>query len=90
MKTLAIRYYFSDFDPEHFWARNSSQPLWRRAVDTVGVWNDRQRRHLLELLAARLAIAWHSDGKTYGALPGKFSPHSHVQLYVGLPKRSGI
>ncbi len=51
MKTLAISYYFSDFDPEHFWVRNSSQSFWRRAVNPVGMWNDRsrQRRHLLEL-----------------------------------------
>lgn len=51
MKTLAISYYFSDFDPQRFWARDPSQPLWRRAVNIVGVWHDRsrQRRHLLEL-----------------------------------------
>ena len=29
---------------------------------------------------AILAIAWHSDGKTYGASPGTFSTLSHVQL----------
>jgi len=43
-----------------------------------------------EHLASGLAIAWHSDGKTYGALPGEFSTKSHVQLYYDLPKRSGI
>lgn len=43
-----------------------------------------------EHLFAGLAIAWHSDGQTYGALPGEFATDSHVQLYVGLPKRSGI
>ncbi len=43
-----------------------------------------------EHLAAELAIAWHSDGRTYGPLPGEFSTKSHVQLFVGLPKRSGI
>lgn len=51
MKTLAIGYYFSDFDPAQFWARKPSQPLWRRAVNTVSTWSERsrQRRHLLEL-----------------------------------------
>ena len=43
-----------------------------------------------EHLAAGLAIAWHSDRKTYGALPGEFTTKSHVQLYVDLPKRRGI
>lgn len=43
-----------------------------------------------EHLAAGLAIAWHSDGKTYGPLPGKFSTKSHVHMYTDLPKRSGI
>lgn len=51
MKTLAASYYSSDFDAERFWARHPGQSLWRRAVNTVGMWNDRsrQRRHLLEL-----------------------------------------
>ncbi len=51
MKTLATSYYFLDFDAERFWARLPGQSLWRRAVNPVGMWNDRsrQRRHLLEL-----------------------------------------
>ena len=43
-----------------------------------------------EHLAAGLAIAWHSDGQTYGAVPGDFATVSHVHLYAGLPKRSGL
>ena len=43
-----------------------------------------------EHLAAGLAVAWHSDGKTYGVEPGDFGTVSHIQLYTGLPKRSGI
>ncbi len=43
-----------------------------------------------EHLASGLAIAWHSDGKTYGPLPGEFAKNSHVQMYMDLPKRSGI
>ena len=37
-----------------------------------------------------LAIAYHSDAKTYGPLPGEFGSNSHIHLYLGLPKRSGI
>lgn len=43
-----------------------------------------------EQLLSELAIAWHSDGKTYGPLPGEFSTKTHVHLYVGLPKRAGL
>ena len=43
-----------------------------------------------EHLASGLAIAWHSDGKTYGVLPGEFATRSHIQLYSGLPQRSGL
>lgn len=43
-----------------------------------------------EHIASGLAISWHSDGKTYGPLPGVFSMNSHVQLFTVLPKRSGI
>jgi len=43
-----------------------------------------------EHLASGLAISWHSDGKTYGPLPGEFSINSHVQLFTVLPKRTGI
>lgn len=43
-----------------------------------------------EHLVSDLAIAWHSDGATYGPLPGEFSTKTHVHLYVGLPKRAGL
>ncbi len=43
-----------------------------------------------EHLMAELAIAWHSDGKTYGHLPGPFASNTHVHMYTGLPKRAGI
>ena len=43
-----------------------------------------------EHLLSDLAIAWHSDGKSYGPLPGEFSTKTHVHLYVTLPKRSGV
>ncbi|MEM7641804.1 MAG: hypothetical protein AAF366_04690 [Pseudomonadota bacterium] len=43
-----------------------------------------------EQLISELAIAWHSDGKTHGPIPGTFSTETHVQLYVPLPTRSGL
>ena len=36
-------------------------------------------------LDAMLAIAYHSDGKTYATSPGPFSTVTHVQLFVGFP-----
>ncbi len=33
-----------------------------------------------------IAIAYHSDGKTYGAHPGAFGLNSHVQLFFALPE----
>lgn len=43
-----------------------------------------------EQLISELAIAWHSNGETYGPLTGEFSTDTHVQLYVPLPKRTGL
>lgn len=43
-----------------------------------------------EHLAAGIAVNWHSDGKTYGVEPGDFGQNAHIQLYVGLPARSGL
>jgi len=39
---------------------------------------------------AMLAINYHSDGKTYGGLPGAFGLNAHVPLFVMLPNREGI
>lgn len=43
-----------------------------------------------EHLDSGLAVAWHSDGKTYGVEPGDFGRVTHIQLYTFLPKRSGL
>ncbi len=43
-----------------------------------------------EHLLADLGLAWHSDGETYGPLPGEFSTVTHVQMYVTLPPRTGL
>jgi len=34
---------------------------------------------------AGLAIAYHSDGNTYGAVPGEFGKNAHIQLFTMLP-----
>lgn len=41
-----------------------------------------------EQLVAGLAVAWHSDGMTYGPLPGDFATRSHIQLFAVLPAAS--
>jgi hypothetical protein len=43
-----------------------------------------------EQLAGGLAIAWHSDGTTYGPLPGDFGTASHVQLFAMLPQEDAV
>ena len=43
-----------------------------------------------EHLAAELAVGWHSDRETSGPLPGEFATKSHIHMYTGLPKRSGL
>ena len=43
-----------------------------------------------EHLAGMLALNWHSDGKTYGTLPGEFATDAHIQLFTILPKRTGL
>lgn len=35
--------------------------------------------------ATAIALAWHSDGQTYGADPGKFGLSTHVQLFYLVP-----
>lgn len=39
---------------------------------------------------AMLAINYHSDGKTYGGLPGNFGLNAHIPLFVMLPNRDDI
>ena len=43
-----------------------------------------------EQLMAGLALNWHSDGHTYGMLPGDFGQNAHIQLYTALPKRPDL
>ncbi|MBI2101836.1 hypothetical protein HYT53_04470 [Candidatus Woesearchaeota archaeon] len=39
--------------------------------------------------ASLMAVAYHSDGKTYGASPGDFGLNSHVQIFYMLPEMEG-
>ena len=43
-----------------------------------------------EQLMSMLAIAYHSDGKTYGVLPGPFGQVTHVQLFAMLPEEDSV
>ena len=39
-----------------------------------------------EQILSMVALAWHSDGRTYGSSPGDFGLNSHVQIFAPLPK----
>ncbi|MBI2557723.1 hypothetical protein HYW20_00210 [Candidatus Woesearchaeota archaeon] len=39
--------------------------------------------------ASAIAVAYHSDGKTYGASPGDFGLNSHVQIFFLIPVPAG-
>ncbi|MBW4709021.1 hypothetical protein KX928_14620 [Roseobacter sp. YSTF-M11] len=43
-----------------------------------------------EQLTAGLAVNWHSDGMTYGVMPGDFGESAHIQLFTALPQRPGL
>lgn len=43
-----------------------------------------------EQLTAGLAIAYHSDSKTYGSNPGNFGTVSHLHLFNFLPKAAEV
>lgn len=43
-----------------------------------------------EQLTAGLAVNWHSDGMTYGVLPGAFGESAHIQLFTALPQRPDL
>ena len=43
-----------------------------------------------EQLTAGLAVNWHSDGQTYGVLPGDFGQNAHIQLFAALPSRPDL
>ena len=43
----------------------------------------------LESLHSALALAYHSDGQTYGLSAGDFGANSHVQLFVAFPTAAG-
>lgn len=36
-----------------------------------------------------IALAYHSDGETYGMLPGEFGNQAHIQIFVMLPPPDG-
>ncbi len=42
-----------------------------------------------DVLNSMLAIAWHSDGKSFYGEAGPFSMTSHVQMLLRLPRAEG-
>ena len=67
---------------------DGSQSVFKADADGNGVF-DQTFENCLQLsgeqLAAGLALNWHSDGKTYGVLPGDFGLNAHIQLFAVLP-----
>ena len=76
-----------------FGARDGSENIFTADADGDAVF-ERAFQPCLQLsgeqLLSELAIAWHSDGNTYGHEPGEFSTETHVHMFVVLPHRAGI
>ncbi len=76
-----------------FGARDGSENMFKADAEGNAVF-ERTMAPCLQLsgehLISDLAIAWHSDGKTHGPLPGEFSTDTHVHMYLSLPKRAGL
>lgn len=74
-------------------ARDGSQAGFRADADGKARFERRFRPCLQvsgEHLTAGLATAYHSDGLTYGALPGEYATRSHIHMILMLPKRTGL
>lgn len=74
-------------------ARDGSESIFR--ADEEGIAKVVRRfRPCLEMsdvwTTSMLALNYHSDGKTYGALPGAFGLNAHIALFLLLPSREGI
>ncbi len=84
---------FKGFYDLPFGARDGSENAFRADADGFAHFH-RTITPCLQLtgeqLISELAIAWHSDGQTWGPDTGEFSTKTHVQLYVPLPKRHGL
>lgn len=84
---------FKGFYDLPFGARDGSENAFRADADGNAVF-DRRITPCLQLsgeqLISELAIAWHSDDKTWGPDTGEFSTNTHVHLYVPLPTRKGL
>ena len=84
---------FPGFYDLPFGARDGSENAFRAEADGSAAFEAVIKPCLQlsgEQLISELAIAYHSDDQTHGATPGTFSTDTHVQLYVTLPKRTGL
>jgi hypothetical protein len=73
-------------------ARDGSTSVFVAAADGTAAFNHNFRPCLEmsdEWTTAMLAINWHSDGRTYAALPGDFGYNAHIPLFLMLPPRDG-
>ena len=74
-------------------ARDGSQAGFRADADGKARF-ERSFRPCLQMsaehLTAGLATAYHSDGRTYGALPGEYATRSHIHMILMLPRQNGL
>jgi hypothetical protein len=69
-------------------ARDGSQSVFKAGADGKATYQASFSPCLTlgnDLLFSGVALAYHSDGKTYGKDPGEFGNKSHVQIFAGLP-----
>lgn len=69
-------------------ARDGSQSVLRAGADGKASYTMTFKPCLQlssEQVATMIALAWHSDGKTYASSPGPFGSATHIQLFAMLP-----
>ncbi len=74
-------------------ARDGSQNMFKSDAQGKAVYKATFKPCLTlsgEQLASGLAVAWHSDGKTYSSDAGPFGLTTHVQIFMLLPGVKGI
>lgn len=69
-------------------AEDGSENVFKSDTDGVGKFDLNKMKPLEESTketASVIALAYHSDGKTYAATPGEFGLNSHVQIFFLIP-----
>ena len=72
-------------------AENGTENVFKADAQGEGTFNLKLKTLPLSTneTVSMIALAYHSDGKTYGASPGDFGLNSHVQLFFVIPEQAG-